>query len=278
LILIRILRLLHVFSLDVVVAAMAMSAWIFLAHKANLNWPLIFSLGLFVWAVYLFDHALDATRLPLLGTRRQSHFKYRNLFWPIAIFALLSSFAISLPYFLHSSLLGLLFMAAALLLLFCYLGIGLFAPLKPLQQYKEFFLPPGYTLGIALPFVLSQELPSLDFLFLFGIGLLIFQSLLLLAKLDALDDALEKNSTYIQSQNPRQLSILFWACCLLWLGIALFAPNKIGPMFWLGSGTWTIYILFFLNPQILIGWKMRSAIEWLLCLPGLSHAFQSIRH
>jgi hypothetical protein len=273
----RILQLLHVYSLDVVLAAMAMSAWVFFAHNAPLNGPLIFSLGFFVWAIYLFDHAFDAERLPSLGFRRKTHFKNRKRFWGLGAFALICAAGLYIPFMPLLSRTSGLFLAFTLFLILCYFGIGLLPPLKRLQGHKEFFLPPGYTFGVALPFVCSQNQQLPDALFLFGISLLVLQSILLLAKLDAQEDALENNSTCLQKQPTMQFSIVFGVCSALWLGIAVLVPKTDSKMFWVGLAPWTLQGLFFLKPHIFTGWKTRSAIEWSLCLPGLILALLKAR-
>ncbi len=192
---------------------MAMSAWVFFAHNAPLNGPLIFSLGFFVWAIYLFDHAFDAERLPSLGFRRKTHFKNRKGFWGLGAFALLCSAGLYIPFMPLLSRTSGLFLAITLFLILCYFGIGLLPPLKRLQGYKEFFLPPGYTFGVALPFVWSQNQPLPDALFLFGISLLVLQSILLLAKLDAQEDDLRKQQHLPSKTAYNAIFHCFW--CLL---------------------------------------------------------------
>lgn len=265
----RTFRLWHVFSLDVVLAAMAMSVWVFLAHQAPLNWPLIVSLGLFVWAVYLLDHALDATRLSILGPRRQPHFNNRKVFWSLATLALLGSFTLCAPYWPFRNSAAPFFVFAALVLLCCYLGLSLFPAFKKVGRYKEILLPPGYTVGVALPFILSQNNPKPDFFFLIGMNLLVYQSILVLAKIDAQDDALEKNSTNIQLKSYQYLSALFGVCAALWLGMALVADQNKASNLWVGLGLWAFLNLVYAIPNKITGWKLRTAIEWSLCLPGL---------
>ncbi|MBM3170360.1 MAG: hypothetical protein FJZ75_01975 [Bacteroidetes bacterium] len=263
----------HVFSLDVVLAAMAMAAWVFSAHQAPLNGPLILSLGLFVWAVYLFDHALDATRLAILGPRRQTHFKNRKVFWLLATLSILGSASLCLPHLPLLNSTAFFFLVSALVLLIGYLTIGLLPLCIKLRQHKEFLLPAGYTFGVSLPFLLSQSHPLPNFLFLLSIGILIFQSILLMAKIDTNEDALENNSTDIQLKPPPRLTLLFFMCSLLWLGVFLFAsPNNFSTI-GLGFAPWALQVFFFLNPKGLNNWKMRTAIEWSLGLPGFASLF-----
>jgi len=269
----HLLRLLHVFSLDVVLAAMAMSVWVFSAHQAPLKGPLILSLGFFVWAVYLFDHAHDASRLSILGPRRQTHFKNRKWFWLLGTLALLCSASLCIPYWPLLNSTALFFLVSALVLLFGYLTIGLSPLFKKLRQHKEFLLPAGYTFGVSLPFLLSQSHPLPDFLFLLSISILIFQSILLLAKIDSNQDALENNSTDIQLKPPLRLSLLFFMCSLLWLGAVLItSPNNLSAI-GLGVAPWAIHVFFFFKPMGFNNWKMRTAIEWSLGLPGFMCMF-----
>jgi hypothetical protein len=117
-----------------------------------------------------------------------------------------------------------------------------------------------------------------DALFLVSLSLLIFQCVLLLAKIDANEDAFEKNSTNIQLKPSFRLSMLFGLCSILWLCIALFSIPNSGNAMYLGFGPWAIQLFLFLNPRVLKGWKMRTAIEWSLGLPGLSYALQLCVH
>ena len=261
-------RLLHIFSLDVALSSVAMSVFAIRLHRLPIPVLPVVSLGLFVWAIYLLDHAGDAQRLAHLGPRRQDHFNHRTAFLWLGRLALLAAALSGISFFQQLDSTAWLYLGLTLSLLGLYLWIGQGKAPARVRGIKEFILAPTYVLGIGFPLLLCSPstLPSLPFFI--GSSLIAMQGILGLAILDRAEDAFENNSTAVQQQSRKALG-WFMAISLLWLGYSGFQRMAAPGVLAFGLGQWAIQLLAVFRPSASL-WRSRTQIEWSFSLPAFS--------
>lgn len=264
----HLLRLLHIFSLDVALSSVAMSVFALQLHRLPVPILPVVSLGLFVWAVYLLDHAADAQRLTYLGPRRQNHFNHRKAFLWLGPLALLGAIMCGIPFAHQLDSTAWLYLGLTLSLLGLYLWVGQGKTLYRVRSIKEFILAPTYVLGIGFPMLLTSpsSLPSIPFFI--GSTLIALQGILGLAVLDRVEDAFENNSTALQQQRQTVLG-LFVFVSLLWLGFSLFQLMAFPLAMAFGLSQWIVQLLAVFRPSASL-WPSRTQIEWSFSLPALS--------
>jgi hypothetical protein len=176
--LIKVLKIAHLLSLDVVLGAICCNVmfWKLSVSDAQLPIPIVSILGFSVWIVYILDRILDNQKIEnSLSERHSFHQKYANYLWIlIGIFTLI---CIVLLFFipLKITLFGILTLSLTAIYLFVISEIQL---KNPLQILKEPITAIVYTSGVFGTTILQDfSVINLGIGFIFLI--IVFQNLLL---------------------------------------------------------------------------------------------------
>ncbi len=191
------LRFINFYSIDVALGAVVSS--MYFAHLLNVDLSVITSitLGLTVWAIYTFDHLVDAANLEIgnVSKRHLLHRKYKRTLSKILIVVLLS---LSFLIFLIPTRTVVWGGAILSFVLVYFIALSLLK--QKFGYFKELLIAIIYTLGIVVgPVSIAIDINSTQLLIIISFAILAFLNLLIFSWHDRTIDRSQKFASIVIS-------------------------------------------------------------------------------